>query len=120
MKLNETKRNINFELLKLMHDRGFTVNEVAEYFECPLPTIQYYSRTRKWGRFKSFKKGWYDEEIMTRMKAGMSQTQIASILNIPQSFISVRYKQLTNYERKKKERYEWLNKWLDANAVEEN
>ena len=121
MKLNETKRNINFELLKMMRDKGFTVNETAEYFNCPLDTISYYMRTRKFGKFARYKKGKDDERILDALEVqGLSQTQASKILGIKQCNISKRYKSLKRFRELKKERYEWLKKWQDANAVEEN
>ena len=121
MKLNETKRNINFELLKLMQEKGFTISEVCEYFDCPWQTIDYYTRTRKIGRFARYKKGKNDMRIIDALEVQhMTQTQAALVLGIKQCNISKRYNELKKFRQLKEERYQWLKKWQDANAVEEN
>lgn len=121
MKLNETKRNINFELLKLMQQKGFTINETAEYFNCPLDTISYYMRTRKFGKFQRYKKGFYDDKIIDALEIQhLTQTEASKLLGIKQGNISKRYKALRKFRELKEKRYKWLQKWESANVVEEN
>lgn len=114
-------RPINFELIKLMKLHGFTVNETAEYFNIPLDTLLYYTRTRKIGKFARYKKGKDDNRILDALEVKkLSQTEASKILGIKQCNISKRYKSLRRFRKLKEERYKWLQKWESANAVEEN
>ena len=104
-----------------MKKQGFTVNEVADYFNIPLDTLLYYTRTRKIGRFKRYKKGFYDDEIINLLEnEKLTQTEASKILNIPQSHISKRYKSLRRFRQLKEERYKGLQRWESANAAGEN
>ena len=121
MKLNETKRNIDFTLLKKMQEKGFTLGEVSKYFNCPEATIDYYMRTRGWGRFKRYNSGKADIKIIDALEyQHLTQTQASKILGIKQGNISKRYNQIKEYRKLKEERYKWLKKLEDAKGAEEN
>ncbi len=114
-------RQINFELMQKMQEKGFTAKETAEYFNIPLDTLFYYRRTRKMGRFKRYKKGLYDDKIIDTLEVQhLTQTEASKLINYPQSHISKRYKKLKKFRELKEERYKWLKEWESANAVGEN
>lgn len=113
--------NINLDILKEMVAKGFTLDELKDYFKRPKISIQYYIRTRKMGRVKEYRFGKYDKEITNLINnSKLTQIEIANKLNIPQSFVSKRYKQLKKWEQLKKERFEWLQSIQFVKDVEEN
>lgn len=114
-------KKLDVELLKEMMDKGFTLKEISDYFNRPSISIQYYARTRKLGRFKEYRFGKYDKDIIESIdNTKLTQMQIANKLNIPQSFVCKRYKQLKKWEQLKKERFEWLQSIQFVKDVEED
>ena len=114
-------RDIDFELLKLMVKKGFTLEETSEYFNCPYQTIQYYVRKRKYGWFARYLKGRNDDLIIQLLEVEhKTQSEAEQILGIKQCNISKRYNKLKKFRALKEERYKWLTKWESAKGVERN
>lgn len=114
-------RDIDFELLKLMVKKGFTLEETSQYFNCPYQTIQYYVRHKKLGTFKRYPKGKNDADIIRALEdEGKNQIQASISLGLKQNNISKRYKTIKRYRQLKEERFRWLQKWDTVKDVAKN
>lgn len=115
------KREVDFEFIKKIIQKGFTVDEASLILNMPKNTIQYYTRTRKLGKFERYKIGKYDNQILKVMEdCNYSATEAAKILNLSQPHIYMRYKKLKDNQGKREERYQWLMKQGFANDVVKN
>ncbi len=114
-------KNIDLNLLQKMISKGFTPYETAEFFGCSYQTIQYYARTRKLGKFKKYyEKNWDKELLRLANVEKLSIYRIAKNLNKTYAIVYNRYKTLTERDKNKKERYQWIKKYVIAKDVEEN
>ena len=104
-------REVDFDFIKKLIDKGFTISEASEILKLPIDTMQYYARTRKLGKFSRYRKGTDDDRIMITMKAcGESATEASKILGIAQPKVWIRYKVINDNKRAKESRFRWLKK----------
>lgn len=114
------KKNINIDFLKQLIEKGFTLRETAEILQVPFQTVQYHTRINKLGRFKFYTFKERDAQIIKLMEEYKNSTKVAQMLGLKQPNVYKRYKQLMQNAKTKKERYEWLNNFLNAKDVEKD
>lgn len=101
----------NDPIITEMTKVGFSVDEMASYLDCKIPVIRYRLRVLGLKAHRKFIVGVHDEKIIELRSKGLTQIQIASIINISQAYVSERMIKLKGEEQRQIR----INKWKGGN-----
>lgn len=107
------KHSLDFDLIKKMIDKGFTVKETANYFGIPEITLKYHVSNKGLGSFAKYGSKERDADIIRVVELyNGNTTKAATELKMAQPNVYRRYQILKQRQRNKEERFKWLEQYV--------